>query len=71
MLCQLSRKDESDGSLNLAGGHCGLLVVASQLGGFRCNLVENVVDEAVEDGHSLGADACVGVHLRGQKCFRD
>ena len=69
MLGKLSRKDESDSSLNLARGHCGLLVVASQLGSLRGDLVKDVIDEGVQDGHGLGADACVWVHLRNK--FRD
>ena len=71
VLGKLSWKDEPDSSLDLARGDCGLLVVSGQLSSLRGNFVEDVVDEAVEDGHSLGADASIGVHLRGQKCFRD
>ena len=64
VLGQLSWKDEPDSSLDLAGSHCGLLVVSGQLGSLRGNLVEDVIDEGVQNGHSLGADACVWVHLR-------
>ena len=60
---QLPREDEAHRRLDLAGGHGGLLVVASQLGGLGGDLLENVVDEGVQDGHGLGADARVGVHL--------
>jgi len=63
VLGQLSWEDEADSSLDLAGGHCGLLVVASQLGGLSGNLLEDVVDEGVQDGHGLGADSGVWVHL--------
>ena len=64
MLGQLSREDEPDGSLNLARGDCGLLVVACQLGCLSGNLLEDIVDEGVQDGHGLGADACVRVDLQ-------
>ena len=64
MLGKLSWKNEPHRSLDLAGGHGRLLVVSGQLGGLRCNLVKDVIDEAVKNGHGLGADSCVGVHLR-------
>jgi len=67
VLGQLSWEDEADGSLDLAGGHSGLLVVASQLGCLCGNLLEDVVDEGVQDGHGLGADSRVWVHLQ-QSC---
>ena len=66
VLGQLPRQDEAHRRLDLTRGHRGLLVVASQLGGLGGNLLEDVVDERVQDGHGLGADACVGVHLRGK-----
>ena len=40
-----------------------LLVVSDELGGLGGDLLEDVVDEGVHDGHSLGGDAGVGVHL--------
>ena len=64
MLGQLPREDEPDCSLDLAGGHCGLLVVACQLGCLCGNLLKDVIDEGVQDGHCLGADTCVRVHLK-------
>ena len=67
MLGQLSRKDQPDSSLDLSRCDSGLLVVASQLGSLGGDLVENVIDEGVQDGHGLGADACVWVHLRQGK----
>ena len=47
VLGKLSRKDEPDSSLNLAGGDCWLLVVTSQLSSLRGNFIKNVVDEGV------------------------
>jgi hypothetical protein len=64
VLGQLPGQDEAHRRLDLARGHGGLLVVARQLGGLGGDLLEDVVDEGVEDGHGLGADARVGVHLR-------
>ena len=49
--------------MDFAGGHGGLLVVAGELGRFGGDLLEDVVDERVHDGHGLGGDAGVRVHL--------
>ena len=67
VLGKLSRQDEPDSSLDLTGGHGGLLVVAGQLGCLSGNLLEDVVDEGVQDRHGLGADSSVRVHLQGVK----
>jgi hypothetical protein len=63
VLGELAGEDEADGGLDLAGGDGGLLVVARELGGLGGELLEDVVDEGVHDGHGLGRDADVGVHL--------
>jgi len=63
VLGELAGEDQSHRGLDLAGGHRGLLVVARQLGRLRRDLLEDVVDEGVHDGHALGGDAGVGVHL--------
>ena len=63
MLGQLSWKDEPDSGLNLPGGHGRLLGVPSELGGLAGDLLEDVVDEGVHDGHGLGGDSGVGVDL--------
>ena len=70
MLGQLSGQNQANSSLDLAGGHSGLLVVACQLGSLCGNLLEDVVDEGVQDGHSLGADASVRVNLRMNMSMR-
>ncbi|WVZ92601.1 LOW QUALITY PROTEIN: hypothetical protein U9M48_038650, partial [Paspalum notatum var. saurae] len=63
VLGELPGEDEADGGLDLAGRDGGLLVVARELGGLGGQLLEDVVDEGVHDGHGLGGDADVGVHL--------
>ena len=65
VLGQLPRQDQAHSCLDLARGHSGLLVVAGQLGGLGGDLLKDVVDEGIQDGHGLGADARVGVHLQG------
>ena len=65
VLGQLPGQDEAHCSLDLARGHSGLLIVACQLGSLSGDLLEDVVDERVQDGHGLGADARVRVHLQG------
>ncbi|RCV31383.1 hypothetical protein SETIT_6G172600v2 [Setaria italica] len=63
VLGELPGEDEADRGLDLAGGDGGLLVVPRELGRLRRQLLEDVVDERVHDGHGLGGDADVGVHL--------
>ncbi len=63
MLGKLTRKHESDSSLDLAGRKGGLLVVASKAGGFTGKALEDVVDEGVHDGHSSLGDTSVVVDL--------
>ena len=64
MLGKLSWEDEPDCSLDLARRDSWLLVVPSKLCSLCCNLLKDVVDEGVQNGHSLGTDACVWVHLQ-------
>ena len=66
VLGQLTGENKPDGSLDLSGSYCGLLVVASQRGGLICNLFKDVIDEGVQDGHRLGTDSCVWVDLHCQ-----
>jgi len=63
VLGELTRQDETNRGLNLAGRHRRLLVVSRELGGFGGDLFEDVVDERVHDGHRLGGDAGVRVDL--------
>ena len=63
MLCQLSWQDKPDCCLNLSGCHCRLLGVSGQAGGLIGNLLKDVIDEGVQNWHSLRADSSVWVHL--------
>ena len=63
MLGKFTGEEQPDGSLDFPGGDGGPLVVVSQTGGLCCNALKDVVDKGVHDGHSLGADASVGVDL--------
>jgi hypothetical protein len=63
VLGELAGEDEADGGLDLAGRNGRLLVVPRQLGRLRRQLLEDVVDEGVHDGHGLGRDANVRMHL--------
>ena len=63
MLGQLAREDEADSRLDLTAGNRWLLAVPGQLGGLGSDLLKLVLDEGVQDGDRLGADAGVGVNL--------
>ena len=63
VLGQFSWQQEADGGLDLPGGDGGTLVVVGQAGGFCSNALEDVVHERVHDGHGLGRDTSVRVHL--------
>ena len=66
MLGKLSWKDQSHGSLDLARYDCGLCFVVCKLCCLCCNLFDDVVDKEIQNGHSLGTDACVWVHYKGK-----
>ena len=63
MLGQFTGEEKPDGSLDFPGGDGGPLVVVGKTGGLGGDALEDVVDEGVHDGHSLGADTSVGVDL--------
>ena len=63
MLGELSWKEESDSSLDLSGGESVLLVISNELGGLDGNLLIDVVDEGVHDGHGSLGDTSVWVNL--------
>jgi len=60
---QFTWKKKSDSSLDFSGADGGPLVVVGQSGGFSGDSFEDVVDEAVHDRHSFGADSGVWVDL--------
>ena len=63
VLGQLTGQQKPDGGLDFPGGDGGPPVVVSQTAGLGGDALEDVVDEGVHDGHGLGGDAGVGVHL--------
>ena len=63
MLGEFSRKEESHGSLDLSGGESVLLVISDKFGRLRGNLLEDVVDEGVHDGHGFLGDSSLWVNL--------
>jgi len=63
VLGEFTRQDETDRGLDFAGGHRRLLVVSGEARGFGGDLLEDVVDERVHDGHRLGGDTGVRVDL--------
>merc|ERR1711990_626809 len=63
VLGELTGEEEADSSLHLSAGESVLLVVADEAGGLTGNLLEDVVDERVHDGHGLLGDTELGVDL--------
>lgn len=63
MLAQLTREDQTNGSLDLFAGDGRTLVVSGQLAALVGNALKDVIDEAVHDGHSLLGDVNLGVAL--------
>ena len=63
MLGELSREEESHGSLDLSGGESVLLVVSDELSRLGGNLLEDIVDEGVHDGHGFLGDSSLWVNL--------
>lgn len=51
MLSKFTRKNKSDGGLDLARADGRLLVVGSKLGSLGSHTLKDVVDERVQDGH--------------------
>ena len=63
MLGELSWEDELDSRLDLLGGEGVLLVVSDELGGLGGDLLEDIVDEGVHDGHGSLGDTGLWVNL--------
>ena len=60
---QFTGQEETDGRLDLAARDGRALVVVGQTRRLTGDAFKDVVDERVHDGHGLGRDASVGVHL--------
>ena len=63
MLGEFSWEEESHGSLDLSGGESVLLVVSDELSRLGGNLLEDIVDEGVHDGHGFLGDSSLWVNL--------
>ena len=63
VLGQLTGEEETDGRLDLPTGDGRTLVVVGQTRGLGGDALEDIVDKAVHDRHSLAGDTSVGVHL--------
>jgi hypothetical protein len=63
VLGEFTGQQETDSCLDLSAGDGGSLVVVGQAGGLSGNSLEDVVDKAVHDGHSLAGHSSVGVDL--------
>src|SRR5678816_1888436 len=63
VLGQLAGQQEPDGRLYFAARDGRAAVVVCQTARFGCYALEDVVDEAVHDGHRLGRDARIGMNL--------
>jgi hypothetical protein len=63
VLSQFTGEEETDSGLDLPRGDGGSLVVVGETGGLSGDSLEDIVDKAVHDGHSLAADTGVGMHL--------
>ena len=63
VLGQLTGQQKPDGGLDFPGGDGGPPVVVGQTASLGGDALEDVVDEGVHDGHGLGGDTGVGVHL--------
>ena len=63
MLGEFSGKEETDSGLHLSAGESLLLVIADEAGSFTGDLLEDVVNERVHDGHGFLGDTSFGVNL--------
>ena len=63
VLGKLTWEEESDGGLDLAGGESVLLVVSDESGTLSGDLLEDIVDEGVHDGHGSLGDSSLWVDL--------
>ena len=63
MLGKFTWEQKLNSSLDLAGRQGSLSVVSDELGGFKSDLIEDIVDEGVQDIHGLLGNTSIGVDL--------
>ena len=63
VFCQFSGQEETYSCLDLPTGDGRSLVVVSESGGLGSDSLEDIVDKAVHDAHSLAGNTGVWVHL--------
>ena len=63
MLRELTREDQSDGSLDLSRTEDSLVVISNKATCLRSNLLESVVNQRVHDGDGSLADTNVRMDL--------
>lgn len=63
VLGEFTWQEETNSGLDFPTGDGGLLVVVCKTGCLGCYSLENIVDKAVHDRHSLAGDTSVGVDL--------
>ena len=63
VLGQLTRQKQTDSGLDFSAGDGGPLVVVGQPGSLSSDSLEDVVDKAVHDRHSLAGHSGVWMHL--------
>jgi hypothetical protein len=63
VLGQLTRKEETDSSLDLSRGDSLTLVVTSETTGLSGDALKDIIDERVHDSHGLVGDTSIGVNL--------
>ena len=63
MLGELSWEDKLDSGLHFFAGEGVFLIISHELGGLGSDLLEDVVDEGVHDGHGSLGDTGLWVNL--------
>jgi len=63
VLSEFTREQQTNSGLDFPAGDGRSLVVVGKARSFGSDSFEDVVDEAVHDAHSLGADSGIGVNL--------
>lgn len=63
VLCQFSWQKKTYSGLHLPRSDCRSLVIVGKSRCFCCYSLEDIVDEAVHNGHCLAGNTGVGMHL--------